>query len=156
MSVFKIILIQFATVTVTVLSQLPPPPPPKYFKLELQWIQNFKCHFRRSLEEIFVGIVTVMAKYYCCHHHINYSLISSKGSFICTIPHIRLHTPQPLCYASRGALAGNEKWLNGSTMMDRSNNPLHHEQMFYHGATSQFIINFMIYNILFLFNFFLN
>ena len=31
-----------------------------------------------------------------------------------------------------------EKWLNGSTIRDRSNDPLHHEWMPYHGATSCF------------------
>ena len=35
-----------------------------------------------------------------------------------------------------GALAGTRNSINGSTMKDWSDNPLHHKQTLYHGATS--------------------
>ena len=41
--------------------------------------------------------------------------ISSKGSFICTIPHRQDSTYHGICYTSRGALAGTRNKLNGST-----------------------------------------
>ena len=46
--------------------------------------------------------------------------ISSNGSFICTIP-------RPLLYQS-WSTGWNDKWLNGSTMKDRSDDPSHHER----------------------------
>ena len=54
--------------------------------------------------------------------------INSKGSFICTIPQTGYHIPQPLVHQS-WSTGWNEKWLNGSTMKDRSDDPSHHEQM---------------------------
>ena len=54
-------------------------------------------------------------------------LISSKGSFICTIPQTGYHIPQPLLHQSRST-GWNEKQLNESTMKDRSDDPLLHEQ----------------------------
>ena len=46
--------------------------------------------------------------------------ISSKGSFICTIPQRRYHRPRPLLHQSWNT-GWNEKLINGSTMKDRSN-----------------------------------
>ena len=48
--------------------------------------------------------------------------ISSKGSFICTIPQTGL------CYTSRGALAGMRNSSMGHPMKDWSNNPSHDER----------------------------
>ena len=57
--------------------------------------------------------------------------IRNKDSFICTI----LQTGS---YTTAFVTPGVEQWLKwnnyGSTMRDRSNNPLHHDQMLYHGA----------------------
>ena len=53
--------------------------------------------------------------------------ISSEGSFICTIPQTGWHTPQPLVHQS-WSTGWNEKWLNGSTMKDRSDDPSNHER----------------------------
>ena len=49
--------------------------------------------------------------------------ISSTGYFICIVPQTGYNTYHGLCYTSRGALAG----LNGSTMRDRSDDPMHHD-----------------------------
>ena len=62
--------------------------------------------------------------------------ISSKGSFICTIPQTGEHIRWPLLHQS-WSTGWNEKKLNGSTMRDRSNNPLHHKRTIYQGVTSR-------------------
>ena len=54
-------------------------------------------------------------------------LISSKGSFICIIPQTGWHIPRPLLHQS-GSTGWNEKWLNGSTMKDRSDDPSHDDR----------------------------
>ena len=59
-------------------------------------------------------------------------LISSKGSFIFTVPQTGEHIPS-FCYTSHGALDGSR---NSSTMRDQFDNPLHQECMVYHRATS--------------------
>ena len=53
--------------------------------------------------------------------------INSKGSFISTIPQTGLHIPRPLLHQS-WSTGWNEKYLNVSTMKDRSDDPSHHEQ----------------------------
>ena len=53
--------------------------------------------------------------------------ISSKGSFICTIPETGYHMPRPLLQQS-WSTGWNEKYFNGSTMKDRSDDPSHHER----------------------------
>ena len=53
--------------------------------------------------------------------------ISSKGSYICTIPHTGNHIPWPLLHQS-WSTGWNEKYVNGSTMKDRSDDPWHHER----------------------------
>ena len=57
-------------------------------------------------------------------------LINSKWSFICTIPQTGYHIPRSLLIhlVSTG---WNEKYFNGSTMRDRSDDPSHHERMLY-------------------------
>ena len=49
--------------------------------------------------------------------------ISSKGSFVCTIPHSQESTYHSLCYTSRGELAGTKNSSIG---------PLHIEGMLYY------------------------
>ena len=58
-------------------------------------------------------------------------LISTKGSFICTIPQTGLHIPQPFFPSV------SEQWLNGSSIKDRSDDPLHNDKCSYHRATSR-------------------
>ena len=53
--------------------------------------------------------------------------ISRKGSFICTIPKTRYHIPRPLLHLLWSA-GWNEKYLNVSTMKDRSDDQSHHER----------------------------
>ena len=53
--------------------------------------------------------------------------ISSKGSFICIIPQEGYYMPRPLLHQSWGT-GWNEKYLNGSTMKDRSEDPSLHER----------------------------
>ena len=53
--------------------------------------------------------------------------ISSKGSFICIIPQTGYHIPRPLLH-QLWSTGWNEKYLNGSTMKDRSDGPSHHER----------------------------
>ena len=56
--------------------------------------------------------------------------ISSKGYFICTIP-------QTLTLLHKSRWTGwNEKYLNGSTISERFDEPSHHNRILYHGATS--------------------
>ena len=54
-------------------------------------------------------------------------LISSKGSFICTIQTVE-HILWPSLH-QLWSTGWNEKYLDGSTMKDRCNDPLHHERM---------------------------
>ena len=53
--------------------------------------------------------------------------ISSKGSFICIIPR-QDNTYHSLCLHQSWSTGWNMKWLNGSTMKDRSDAPSHHER----------------------------
>ena len=53
--------------------------------------------------------------------------LSSKCSFICTIPQTGQHIPRPLLHQSWNT-GWNEKWLSGSTMKDRSDDPSLHER----------------------------
>ena len=53
--------------------------------------------------------------------------VSSKSSFICIISHTGQDIPRALIHQS-WRTGWNEKKLNGSTMMDRSENPSHHER----------------------------
>ena len=53
--------------------------------------------------------------------------ISSKSSFICSIPQTGYHIPRPLLHQS-WSTGWDEKYLNGSTMKDRSDDPSHHER----------------------------
>ena len=64
-------------------------------------------------------------------------LINREDSCICTIPQTGLH--------QLWRTAWNEKWLNGSTMRDWSDDPSHHEWMLYHGATPHSIILWKAY-----------
>ena len=63
--------------------------------------------------------------------------ISSKGSFICTIPHIYDSTYHGLCYANRGALAERNS-STGPTKWNPVNVRQHRERMLYHRAMSHF------------------
>ena len=54
-------------------------------------------------------------------------LISSKGSFISTIPQTGQHIQRPLLHQS-WSTGWNKKWLNGPTIKDRSDDPSHHER----------------------------
>ena len=62
--------------------------------------------------------------------------ISSKGSFICTIPETGQHIPR-IWYTSRGALAGTRNsWLGPPWRIDPTTHRVMSEHS-YHGATSR-------------------
>ena len=62
-----------------------------------------------------------------CSQFMGYTFwLAAKGGFIFTIPLTGEHIPQPLLHQS-WSTGWNENKLNGSTMRDRSDDPLHHE-----------------------------
>ena len=54
-------------------------------------------------------------------------LISSNGSFICTIPQTGQHIPQPLLH-QMWSTGWNKKQLNGSTMRNQTDDLSYHER----------------------------
>ena len=53
-------------------------------------------------------------------------------------PQTEKQIPQPLLHQS-WSTGWNDKWLNGSTIRDRSEDPSHHERMLYYGVAYHFI-----------------
>ena len=67
----------------------------------------------------------------CFHHYVGYSFQLEARDLLYASSHMQDITYHGLCHTNCKALAGM-KYLNGSTMMDRSNDLSHREWMLYH------------------------
>ena len=94
---------------------------------EMIYLTTHSIHFIYGYmaSDIWLRTILIVRKETCCRH-IGYSYRLTARVLLYAPSH-RPHIPRPLLHQS-WSTGWNEKQLKGSTMKDRSDNPMHHER----------------------------